>query len=279
MPDLTIHPHWCPVPHFGPVRLEQGVVDVWRVDLATVGAEAMQLLSAAERGRAAGMVDVGRRALWMRARGVLRALLGAYLERPPDQLEFVLGPHGKPALSAEMPLPPRPIHRRQADPPSPADPLGQPSPSNPNPAPNLSFNLSHSAKTALYAFTVATPVGIDLEVARERRADEAAIARRVFGPEQAKRLQALPRSSRAREFLRLWVVHEAALKCHGQGLMSTAEALTVPLTTGGRSMSGDLWIAELHLGPGVAAALAVQSGPRELCFWEYAAADLPPRAG
>ena len=51
--------------------------------------------------RAARILSERNRTLWIRSRGVLRALLGRYLERDPRELRFVLGPHGKPALGRE----------------------------------------------------------------------------------------------------------------------------------------------------------------------------------
>jgi phosphopantetheinyl transferase len=236
-------------------RLRKGTIDVWRVDLAAVGARAMQLLSPAERRRAAAMVDPGRRALWMRSRGVLRLLLGAYLERPAQRLEFVAGAHGKPALIAAA-----------AGNEALGSSAGTPAPgaAAATLARSVSFNLSHSAATALYAFTLAADVGIDLELARTRKIDEAAMALRAFGPEQSERLRSLPARARGQEFLRLWVAHEAALKCRGDGLTSARESPEPSVTAG-------LWIAELDLGSGAAAAVAVQAGPQELRFWGYPA--------
>jgi len=164
----------------------------------------------------------------MRGRGVLRALLGGYTERPPRQLEIVTRAHGKPALA---------------------------------PGSAVSFNLSHSGTWALYAFTTGAPVGIDLEVASGRRVDVVGLTMRIFGPEQARRVRALPSSlAREWEFLRLWVAHEARLKCLGLGLTGK-EAQP--------AAAEQLWLAELDLGPEMAAAVAVGGGPWELRLRDY----------
>lgn len=243
MHDRGLHPGWDQA-----AGIPEGMVDVWRVDLREVGKEPLQLLSAGERKRAADIVNPAGRALWMRARGVLRTLLGGYLQRPAAELEFVLGEHGKPAL---------------------LDTAGDP--------PSLHFNLSHSGPLALYAFTVAAQVGIDLEQARERELDEPALAERTFGATAAQRLRELDAPARRQEFLRLWVRHEAALKCLGKGLTGTGG--------GNEADASELWIAELDLGPALApstmaafgsemaAAVAVQSGPQELRCWNW-----PPQA-
>jgi len=163
---------------------------------------------------------------------VLRALLGRYLELDPRALRFVLGPHGKPALSSEEPTRPASVE-------------------------DLRFNLSHSGCLALYAVTAGRAVGIDLEVAVRRRVDELAIAARVLGSEQAQRLGGLESQARARELLRAWVAHEAAVKCLGLGLATPLEGLP----------PADLWTAEVDVGPGAVAAVAVAGAPCELrCY-------------
>ena len=119
--------------------------------------------------------------MWARSRGVLRALLGRYLDRDPRTLRFVLGPHGKPALLRD----------------------------DTESVEDLRFNLSHSGSLALYAVTVGRAVGIDVEVSRPR-VNELAVAERMLG--------GLSSQARARGLLRAWVTHEATVKCLGVGL-------------------------------------------------------------
>jgi hypothetical protein len=146
--------------------LGEGAVHVWLADLAGgVGA------SLAER-----------------AHGLLRELLGLYLERDPVALRFDYGEHGKPAL-------------REPD--------------------GVSFNLSHSGTLALYAFTPRGEVGVDVEVAR-RPLGGLTLAARAFGAGEAGRLAALEPTVREREFLRAWARHEAILKCRGTGIAAAA---------------------------------------------------------
>jgi 4'-phosphopantetheinyl transferase len=217
------------------MRATAGSVHVWRVDLTAVGAGLEDLLSADERSRAARILPERNRTLWTRSRGVLRALLGRYLERDPRELRFVLGTHGKPALSPE-------------------------GPTRPDAGENLRFNLSHSGGLALVAVTVGHEVGIDLEVTGRRVLDEPALAARVLGRTQAARLAELDPRTREREFMRAWVAHEAVVKCWGLGLFAPPEDSTRP----GESTQRDLWTAELDVGPGGYAAVAVQDGPCEL---------------
>ena len=213
-------------------RATAGVVDVWRADLAAIEDDLEGLLRADELARAARIVHPRKRVLWARSRGVLRALLGRYLDRDPLDLRFVLGPHGKPALSLDS-----------------------------GPTEDLRFNLSHSGCLALVAVTAGRTVGIDVEVAVRRRVDELAVAARVLGDGQARRLAVFDSQARARAFLRAWVAHEATVKCLGLGLATPLEG----------APPADLWTEPVDVGPRAAAAVAVEGGPCELRYRDWRA--------
>jgi hypothetical protein len=91
-------------------------------------------------------------------------------------------------------------------------------------------------------------LGIDLEAEREG-IDVEAIARRALSPSTAQALAELPPAERRAEFFASWTRHEAALKCVGTGL------------AGGHPPQTELMVAQLELGPGWAAALAVEGTP------------------
>ena len=76
---------------------------------------------------------------WIVARGLLRAILGGYLDMRPDRLQFCYGPNGKPARTRQL--------------------GGE----------VFRFNLSHSYGLALYAVTQGREIGIDLERIRLNR--------------------------------------------------------------------------------------------------------------
>jgi 4'-phosphopantetheinyl transferase len=226
---------WAP----GPDRplLSDGAVHLWRADLAAVSEEVCELLCQEELARGERLLGERHRALWMRSRGVLRTLLGRYLAKDPRTLRFSIGTHGKPALLQGAA----------------GASAGEPSPTTP-----ISFNLSHSGQLALYAFTTGDPVGVDVEVAR-RTIDAVAVARRVFGAAEARRLAELDPTVREREFQRAWVRHEAELKCLGVGIAARGDA------SGARAT----WIAELEVGERASAAVAAVLAPRELLCWDW----------
>jgi 4'-phosphopantetheinyl transferase len=240
----TAQDAWAPGPLHPP--LADGAVHVWRADLTAVGEGLGELLCSEERARAERFLGERDRQLWTRSRGVLRALLGRYLRQDPSSLRFATGPHGKPALVEDA---------RQA--PAAAEPSAARSP-------RLSFNMSHSRQLALYAFSEAGAVGVDVEVARQP-SDEVAIAARVFGAAVARRLERLDPAARQREFLRAWVRHEAELKCLGVGI-GRASAGGADAGTG----EPGLWVAELDVGPTAAAAVAAERPAGELRCWDWA---------
>jgi 4'-phosphopantetheinyl transferase len=173
--------------------LARGVLHVWRADLDSpieIGA-----LSREERERAARFLKETHRLRWSRSRELLRRLLGAYLERGPEAIEFAEGPHGKPAIT-------------DGD--------------------GIEFNLSHSGSLVVVAVASGNPLGVDVEAEREVR-EPLAIAGRVFGAEEAERLRSLPEADRRREFLRSWVRYEAALKCRGGRLGAPADGTSTHL--------------------------------------------------
>lgn len=122
------------------------------------------------------------------ARDAMRAILGTYLDLPPDSVEIETTSEGKPYLAGR----------------------------------ELHFNLSHSRDVALVAISGHAPVGIDLEHARRFRAPDR-LARRICSERE---YAALARfgwegggmAAAQQELLRLWVRKEAVLKGTGAGL-------------------------------------------------------------
>jgi phosphopantetheinyl transferase len=122
------------------MRLHADAVHIWRADLDAVGPQIEGLLDERERERAERIVREPVRQRWMAARGVLRVLVGAYVDEHPSALRFAQEARGKPMLDL---------------------PGGG----------RLRFNLSHSYGLAVYALTEMCAVGVDVElVARHSNA-------------------------------------------------------------------------------------------------------------
>jgi 4'-phosphopantetheinyl transferase len=174
--------------HIWPARLDASSTDLDRFSKS---------LSTDERARAARFHFRRDRDRYVAGRGLLRVLLGSYLEVAPAQLRFEYTQHGKPLL----------------------------------PDAGLSFNVSHSGDHALFAFGPGLEVGVDVEVMRREPAEEE-VAERFFAASEVKALRALPRAAQAEAFLRCWTRKEAYVKARGDGLSLSLQDFEVTLGPG-----------------------------------------------
>jgi 4'-phosphopantetheinyl transferase len=202
--------------------LDPGVLHVWQADLDDLEWIGHAALSKQERERAARFSSERSRERWARGRAALRHLLAGYLGRGPGAIEFESGERGKPSAVA---------------------------------AEGIEFNLSHSGGLALFAFARENPVGVDVELAG-RVHNPLAVAEREFDPTEAERLRTLPATELEPEFLRLWVRHEAALKCRGEGL-------------GAPARDDELALVDLDVGPDAAAAAATERATEAVSRWRF----------
>jgi len=179
-----LHSHWKSAAVHPPLR--PGEVHVWSAHLADADGQALgDLLSPNEWIRAQRFHFERDRVRFIAGRGLLRTILGRYLDVDPRDLRITPGPHGKPELEGI--------------------------------ATSLSFNLSHSDDLMLLAVTHARAVGIDLELMRDDVPFQT-LADYYFEPEDAWHLRLLPPAERADKFYDLWTSTEAQLKASGLGL-------------------------------------------------------------
>jgi 4'-phosphopantetheinyl transferase len=160
---------------------------VWWAELAPRESEVArlhELLSSAERDRAARLWTADARRRFVVARGILRTLLGNYLAEDPADLALTVGAHGKPRLAG-----------RQAA---------------------LSFNVSHADDLAVYAFAAEREVGVDVERIQPV-AEWKDIAASCFAESEAASLATVAETQRAPAFIAAWTRHEARLKLSGRG--------------------------------------------------------------
>jgi 4'-phosphopantetheinyl transferase len=182
------------------------------------------------------------------ARGVLRAILGCYLNRTPESLSFCYGSHGKPALAGE----------------SDGD--------------AIRFNVSHSHGVALYAVTRGREVGIDLERIRFDL-PVVEIAERFFSKREVAMLRSLPTEARHQAFFRCWTHKEAYIKARGEGLSLPLDQFDLSLTSGGPDAvlgtqrdppETSRWcFQDLSPAAGYVAALAVEAHGWRLTCWQW----------
>ena len=84
------------------VAMTDPAVEVWRAQLAVSAAESERLamlLSRDEHARAARFQFARDRNRYIAGRGMLRVLLGSYVNAAPSDIAFMTSAHGKPALA------------------------------------------------------------------------------------------------------------------------------------------------------------------------------------
>lgn len=129
------------------------------------------------------------------ARGVLRNLLGTYLQMAPDQVTFQLGDHGKPYVN----------HPSQ-----------------------IRFNISHSGDTILLGFVQKHRIGIDIEYTKRKVAVKK-IAKLFFAEEEVTSLCRLDQAYHTQAFYNCWTRKEAFIKAVGSGLSFPLDQFVVSL--------------------------------------------------
>ncbi len=211
-------------------------IHLWLADLdqpPTPLLELAAILTADEQERAARFRFPEHQARFIAGRGLLRELLGGYLNRPAAALRFSQGSHGKPQLAGE------------------------------ETAAGLHFNLAHSGHRVLYA-VARREVGVDLEET-DRSVDDAAIIHRVCGLREWAAFQSVPPAQRQKAFFACWTRKEAIAKALGAGFASEWRTLDVCFQDGEppdgrtrmRDPSGREWsLMNLLLEPGWIGALA-----------------------
>lgn len=185
---------------FAEMQCEAHDIELWQTSLHASAARInrlVTLLAPDEIQRAGRFRSPDDRRRFTVARGMLRLLLGHYLNSPPAGLEFRYGKNGKPALRER-----RKFH----------------------------FNLAHSGERAVYAVSAAHPVGIDIEyVARDVAFER--VARRFFTDREFAALIKIPATRRRRAFYRLWTAKEAVIKATGKGLAQSLAGFEIDLAS------------------------------------------------
>jgi len=192
-------PAVAPIPPLSAFEVRVGWL---RLDLpAGFLGELTATLSEEERHRAARFIAEPHRHRFIAARGQLRAALGRCLGTSAAEIELAYSATGKPTLAGTFAT------------------VG------------LHFNLSHSEDTAVFAVTLAGPVGIDVERIRRLRDFDLLVTRFFSSREQAAFL-ALPEGEKPGAFFHLWTRKEAWLKATGAGLAGGLDQVEVTFLPG-----------------------------------------------
>ncbi len=201
-------------------EIELNGIDVWKVRLqAQAGDEKKYYswLSEVEKGRAQRLRSEPLRHRFAIAHGVVREILGIYLNTAAARIEFTAAPSGKPVISG-----PSLIGNAQ-----------------------LHFNYSHSEDLLVLAVSRGFELGIDVERIRPE-IEHTAISGHFFAPEEIGWLQSLTPENRSEAFYRIWTCKEAVLKADGSGLRQSLDTVKVEFSSIKKTKGG--WQAESHLG-------------------------------
>lgn len=187
LPDPQIRP--APT---GTSTLRNGQVHAWYAHLGEYTEEEdalAALLDDHEHARAERFKFASDRSRYIIGHGLLRKILGSYLDRSPQEVTMLRGEFGKPYI------PEHPVH----------------------------FNLSDTKDAVLVAVAM-EPIGADIET-MQRRTDHQRVADHYFTAPEVASIAAA--ADGKRRFLELWTRKEAVLKASGVGIMDDLKSLNV----------------------------------------------------
>lgn len=225
-------------------------VHVWCARLSALrqrSKEFARLLSKAERSKAEKHIRDSDRLVSVCSKGMLRTILGTYLSRHPNNLDFMFGPYGKPTLAGN---------------------------------PELSFNLAHSGDVILIAISgQGNNIGVDLEFRREIE-EWRSLAARHFHPEEVAELFTMPPAEGLSAFFDCWTRKEAIAKALGMGLSLPLDSFRVTvaghsdaqLPDGSRPPQQDQpwFLSPMDLSSSYAATIASTGvKPRRVRHWQF----------
>ncbi len=211
-------------------------------------AQLRALLSDDERHRADRFRIGSLRDRFVAGRGMLRAILGKYLQMDPANLRLNYRAHGKPELA--------PIWKARG----------------------LEFNVSHSNGLAMFAFTRGREIGVDVESIRPMP-NAAGILERFFSAEEVAQWQCLPPEQQLQAFFHGWTCKEAWIKAVGSGLsfplsefcvsLSPLEPARVLSIQGDPRRAAEWWLESYEPRAGFVAAVAVHGEPQQVMRWQF----------
>ncbi len=229
--------------HDGEVHVWRGIVDIPSSDLQVY----WETLNGDEQQRARRLRFTQHQRRFTAARGMLRSLLGHYLDLAPQDIELGIGSHGKPFVE-------NPVAR------------------------NLYFNISHSQRIALFGFSHESEIGIDVE-GPQPRLDYQSVAKRIMSSQEQVWLNSLPIPKQKTAFLTCWTRKEAFAKAYGKGLTFPFRDLTVtfqPDQLASIVNIKDPWLNSrpwtmfpVYPRARYAGALVVAGRPHTIRYWDY----------
>ncbi len=234
-----------------PPVLKAGETHVWAFDLdvSAPRLEALeQLLSVDEMVRADRFHASRDRMRFIAARGQLRSILGRYVSRAPEMLQFAYSSFGKPSFAPLMGFE------------------------------GLRFNASGSEALAMLAVQLEDEVGVDVEQIRIIP-DALAVAQRMLTTREHDELTALSEELRLTRFFEYWARKESLVKSLGRGLWQPFDTFSLHESSGDEAQRVTMqldgvnethWVRPLPTPrEGFVAALAARAPIGPVKCWMY----------
>jgi 4'-phosphopantetheinyl transferase len=201
------------------------------------------LLSADEQARAQRYIVAKARRQFVEVRGLLRLLLGAYLQRDPTHIEFIYSDNGKPSLRAA------------------------------SGGSSIQFNVSHSQAQVLYAFSTDRAIGVDIEGVNPL-ISHVDLAHRICTPQERRVFDQLPLSQQPQAFYKIWTRKEALVKLGGDRLYEKLSIFEVPAHANAgtywvQAEGSPVWLQDLELMESFAGAIALPHAPDRIIHHQW----------
>lgn len=166
--------------------LRKGIITVLHLSLPSklnIPSSFWPCLSEEEKQKSNSLYFIKDQEKYVFCRGLLRHLLAFYTNTLPRDILLLTNDYGKPYIASY----------------------------------SLHFNLSHTSDYIAFAFSLDTPLGIDVEKV-EPFTSCLSIAKTMFSKEEYLYLNCLSELEQTTEFFRLWTKKEALIKAKGLGL-------------------------------------------------------------
>jgi 4'-phosphopantetheinyl transferase len=234
------------------LHLEPEVIHLWRCAgdaTASSFAELARTLNSEETRRAEQYRSEPDRRRFVLCRGILRNLLGRYLDCPPESVRLSRDSRGKPVIDSN--------HHQHS---------------------SLNFNLSHTTGMCVIGFALSHAIGMNVETVAPKR-DWTPMARRFLHPREWEYISKLPVAERASAFYACWSCKEAYLKARGDGLTRAPTSFEVvlpikfPSTSIVDPAAGAMrgwWLHPFEPAAGFIASAASEAVPVRMDCFDYA---------
>ena len=175
------------------IQLNNGEIHLWSAWFSAQDATFYRALLSEDEIRRADRFLVDKvRQHFIVGRGVLRTIIGRYVNVAPEKLSFNFGERGKPAINH----------------------------------PTLRFNLSHAADLLMLAILNDAEIGVDVEYIRPMR-EMQSVAHDNFSTQEFSAWDRLPEAQKQHAFYTIWTRKEAYIKATGDGFRLPLKSFTV----------------------------------------------------